>query len=152
PPQPLEIIPPPDPVRLAVRGSRQVTLELRNESSTPQKARIRLHLPRGVFAQPLDGSAATREERSDGSNSFGWELPSVPPHNTTNVHLRLSTDGDAKAGLHPATVQVSANEEKWTLPVAVLITVGPVLVEDNSFPTFGEYIVYAPHYTLRMSK
>jgi hypothetical protein len=27
-----------------------------------------------------------------------------------------------------------------------------VLVEDNSFPTFGEYVIYAPRYTFRMSK
>ena len=95
----------------------------------------------------------TRDERSDGSNSFSWELPTVAAHETSIVHLLLSTDGSAKAGLHPATVQVTGtNAENWTLPVALPITVGPVLVEDNSFPTFGKYVVYAPRYTLRLSK
>ena len=44
------------------------------------------------------------------------------------------------------------NAENWTLPVALPITIGPVLVEDNSFPTFGEYVTYAPRDTLRLSK
>jgi len=153
PPQHLEIIASKDPVRLAVRGSRQVTLEMRNGSPAPQGARVRLHLPQGVLAEPSDGSAVTREERSDGSNSFGWELPPLASHQTTSVHLRVSTDGSAKAGLHPGTVQVTGTKvENWTLPVALPITVGPVLVEDNSFPTFGEYVIHAPRYTLRLSK
>jgi hypothetical protein len=153
PPSTLEIIAPKDPIRLALRGSRSVTLELRNGSSAPQVARVRLHLPRGVFAESADGRAVTREERSDGSNSFAWELSALPAEQTTEVQLRLSTDGSGKGGLHPATMQVTGSKaENWTLPVALTITLGPTLLEDNSFPTFGEYVIYAPRYTLRMSK
>jgi hypothetical protein len=149
----LEIVAPKDPVRLAVRGSRPVTLELRNGSPTPQSAHIRWHLPRGVIAELSDGNAVSREERSDASHSLSWELPPIAAHQTTNVYLRLSTDGSAKPGLHPTSLQVAGmNTENWTLPVPLPITVGPVLVEDNSFPTFGEYLIYAPRYTLRLSK
>jgi hypothetical protein len=152
-PPPLEIIAPKDPVRLAARGSRQITLELRNGSPAPQSARIRLRLPRGILVEPSDGSAVTRDEQSDGGNSFVWELRPVAPNQTTNVQLRLSTDDGGQPGLHPATVQVNGSSTlNWTLPVALPITVGPVLVEDNSFPTFGEYVIYAPRYTLRLSK
>src|SRR5437867_10850886 len=63
--QSLEILALKDPIRLAVRGSRQVTLELRNGSAVPQSGRVRLSLPRGVLAEPSDGRAVTREERSD---------------------------------------------------------------------------------------
>jgi hypothetical protein len=50
-------------------------------------------------------------------------------------------------------VQVTGTDaENWTLPVALPITIGPTLVEDNSFPTFGEYVVHAPRYTMRLSK
>jgi hypothetical protein len=144
---------PKDPIRLAVRGSREVTLEVRNGSTASQPARVRLHLPRGVLAEPSDGSRLTRDERSDGSNSFGWELSPLAAHQTSNINFRLSTDGTGKAGFHPATVQVTtAKTETWTAPVALPITIGPVLVEDNSFPTFGEYVIYAPRYTLRLSK
>ncbi|PYV15809.1 MAG: hypothetical protein DMG07_08955 [Acidobacteria bacterium] len=80
-------------------------------------------------------------------------MPPLASHQATSVHLRVSTDGSAKAGLHPGTVQVTGTKvENWTLPVALLITVGPVLVEDNSFPTFGEYVIHAPRYTMRLSK
>jgi hypothetical protein len=44
------------------------------------------------------------------------------------------------------------NAAEWGLPVALPITLGPTLLEDNSFPTFGEYVIHAPRYTLRMSK
>src|SRR5262249_19241396 len=47
-PQFLEILAPTAPIRLAVRGSRQVALELRNGSLVPQRARIRLNLPAGI--------------------------------------------------------------------------------------------------------
>jgi hypothetical protein len=138
---------------LAVRGSRQVTLELRNRLPTLQGARIRLRLPKGLIAAPSDNSAAASDQPNDGGNSFAWELLALAPHQATNVHLQLSADGSAKPALYPATVQVTGtNVENWTLPVALAITVGPVLVEDNSFPTFGEYVIYAPRYTLRLSK
>ncbi len=151
--QPLVIITPKDPVRLAVRGSREVTLELRNGSPIPQSARVRLHLPRGILVECSNGSAVTRDERTDGSNSFSWEAPPIAAHQNLSLPLRFSSDGSAKAGLHPATAQVTgAQAENWSLPVALLITIGPVLAEDNSFPTFGEYVIYAPRYTVRLSK
>ena len=151
--QPLEITAPKDPVRLALRDSRQVALQLRNESPNPQGARIRLSLPHGFLAEPSEGGAVHRGDRSDGGSSLDWELPPLAPHEATSVHLRLSSDGTGQAGIHPATVQVTGTKvEDWSIPVPLLITLGPVLVEDNSFPTFGEYVIYAPRYTLRLSK
>src|SRR4030095_14599762 len=59
----------------------------------------------------------------------------------------------ATPGFHPASLQVAGtNAENWTLPAALPITVGSVIVEDNSFPLLGEYVIYAPRYTLRLSK
>jgi hypothetical protein len=151
--QPLKITAPKDPVRLALRDSRQVALQLRNESPNPQGARIRLSLPHGFLAEPSEGGAVHRGDRSDGGSSLDWELPPLAPHEATSVHLRLSSDGTGQAGIHPATVQVTGTKvEDWSIPVPLLITLGPVLVEDNSFPTFGEYVIYAPRYTLRLSK
>jgi hypothetical protein len=67
--QVLEIIGPKDPVRLALRGTRSINLELRNGSSASQTARVRVNLPRGIF---VDGNAVQREERPDGETaSFG---------------------------------------------------------------------------------
>ncbi len=153
PSQPLEILAPKDPIRLAVQGSRQVTLELRNGSPVPKSGRIRLSLPGGVLAEPSDGSTVARGERNDHANSFGWELPTIAPNQTTNIFLRMSSDGTATPGLYPATAQVTGtNQGNWTPAIALPITIGPVLVEDNSFPTFGEYVIYAPRYILRMSK
>ena len=153
PSQSLEIIAPKDPVRLALRGSREVTLGFRNASPTAQAARVRLHLPRGVFAESADGSEIKREERSDASNDFSWSVPPVPPHQTTSLHFRLLTDGNGKGGFHPASIQLRGKSaEEWIDPVALPITLGPTLLEDNSFPTFGEYVIYAPRYTLRLSK
>src|SRR5262249_19722315 len=68
--QSLEILALKDPIRLAVQGSRQVTLELRNGSAVPQRARVRLGLPGGVLAEPSDVSAVTREERSTRASTF----------------------------------------------------------------------------------
>jgi len=153
PAQSLEIVAPKEPVRLAIRGSRQVTLELRNRSPDPQGVRIRLRLPQGVIAAPADERAVSGEQANDGGTNLTWELAALATHQATNVHLQLLTDGSAKPGLHPASVQVSATQvENWTLPVALPVTVGPVLAEDNSFPTFGEYVIYAPRYTFRLSK
>jgi hypothetical protein len=149
----LEVIALKDPVRLATRGSRPVTLEVRNGSTASHGTRIRLSLPRGVLADTSEGKPLTRDERTDGGNIFTWELPPLAPHQTSLVRFRLSTDGAGKTGLHPATVQVTGTDaENWTLPVALPITIGPTLVEDNSFPTFGEYVVHAPRYTMRLSK
>src|SRR5439155_12489572 len=152
--QSLEILALKDPIRLAVRGSRQVTLELRNGSAVPQSGRVRLSLPGGVLAEPSDVSAGTREERSDHrAHSFSWVLPTIAANQTTNISLRMWSDGTGTPGLYPATAQVTGtNQTNWTAPIALPITIGPVLVEDNSFPTFGEYVIYAPRYIFRMSK
>jgi hypothetical protein len=151
--QGLEIIGRKDPIRLALRGSRAATLELRNGSSAPQAARLRLNLPRGVVAELSGGVAGVRKESRDDGNSFAWQLPPVAAQQTAQVPLKLSSDGSGQRGLHPATVQVSSTSaDEWTLPVALPITLGPTLLEDNSFPTFGEYVIYAPRYTFRMSK
>lgn len=149
----LQIITPTEPVRLGFHDSREVTLQLTNGSEFSQAARLRLRLPQGVIAQPADSRAVTSHTQPDGSTSSAWELPPVGAWQTVDIRLRLSTDGDAKRGFHPAQVQVTgAGAEDWTLPAGLFITVGPVLVEDNSFPTFGEYVIHAPRYTLRMSK
>ncbi len=151
--QSLEILAPTDPIRLAVRGSRQVALELRNGSSIPQSGRIRLNLPGGVLAEPSNGGAVTRSERSDRIHSFSWALPEIAPNQTMNISLRMLSDGTGKSGFYPATAQVTGTSQtNWTPPIELPITIGPVLVEDNSFPTFGEYVIYAPRYTFRMSK
>ena len=151
--QGLEIIGRKDPIRLALRGSRTATLELRNGSSAPQAARLRLNLPRGVVAELSGGVAGVWKESRDDGNSFAWQLPPVAAQQTAPVPLKLSSDGSGQRGLHPATMQVSSTSaDEWTLPVALPITLGPTLLEDNSFPTFGEYVIYAPRYTLRMSK
>jgi hypothetical protein len=153
PAPPLEITAPTEPVRLAASDARQVVLQLSNESPTEQKAQMRVRLPKGIAAEPPDGAAVTREEQPDGSTRYGWGLPAVPPRRTMDVRLRVATDGSAQGGLHLAAVQVAgAAAEAWSPPVALPITVGPVLLEDNSFPTFGEYVIHAPRYTLRMSK
>lgn len=153
PTQPLEIVAPAEPVRLGARDAREITLQLRNESASVHPVRIRVHLPQGISAQPTDGSAVRCEVKPNGGTSFGWTLAAVASAHPVNVRLRLATDGSAQPGIHPASVQASATEpDAWTLPVALPITVGPVLVEDNSFPTFGEYVIYAPRYTLRLSK
>jgi hypothetical protein len=50
-------------------------------------------------------------------------------------------------------VQVAADPQAgWAPAVGLPVAVGPTLVEDNSYPTFGEYVIYAPRYTFRMSK
>jgi len=151
--QTLEITALTDPVRLGARDSREVTLRLRNGTTSAKAVRVRVRLPKGIRAEPADGSTVSSEALPTGDASFTWTLPPVAPGLTVDVRLRLATDGSAKGGLHPASVQVtSAATEAWTLPVALPIAVGPVLVEDNSFPTFGEYVIYAPRYTLRLSK
>jgi hypothetical protein len=153
PSQSVEILAPKDPIRLAVRGSRQVTLELRNGSSASQSGRIRFNLPAGLVAEPSDDRAVTRGERSDHVQSFSWALPEIAPNRITNIFFRLRSDGTGKPGFYPATVQVTdTNPTNWSPSIALPITIGPVLVEDNAFPTFGEYVIYAPHYTFRMSK
>jgi heparinase II/III-like protein len=149
----LEILALKDPIRLAVRGSRQVTLELRNGSAVPQSGRVSLNLPGGVLAEPSDVSTVAREERSDRAHSFSWALPTIAANQTTNISLRMLSDGAGTPGLYSATAQVTGTTRtNWTAPIALPITIGPVLVEDNSFPTFGEYVIYAPRYTFRMSK
>src|SRR6185436_5553064 len=80
-------------------------------------------------------------------------LSEIAPNQTTNSSFRMLSEGTGKPGFYPATVQVAdTNQANWSLSIALPITIGPVLVEDNSFPTFGEYVIYAPHYTFRMSK
>lgn len=114
---------------------------------------MRVRLPKGIAAQAADGSAVTPDQQADAGASCGWTLPPVAPGHTVDVRLRLATDGGAKGGLHLAVVEVGGTAAgAWTLPVAISITVGPELLEDNSFPTFGEYVVYAPRYILRLSK
>src|SRR5262249_6802045 len=150
-PQFLEILAPAAPIRLAVRGSRQVALELRNGSSAPQSGRIRLKLPGGVLAEPSDGRTVTRGEGND--RGLSWALPEIGPNQTTNISFLVSSDGTCKPGFYPAMAQATGTSQtSWTPPIALPITLGAVLVEDNSFPTFGEYVIYAPRYTFRMSK
>jgi hypothetical protein len=151
--QGLEIIETKNPIRLALRGSRAVTLKLRNGSSEPRAARVRLNLPRGVIAEHSGGVPGVRKDSREGGNSFAWELPPIGAQQSAEVPFQLSSDGSGQRGFHAATMQVSrATTEEWTPPVALPITLGPTLLEDNSFPTFGEYVIHAPRYTFRMSK
>lgn len=152
-PQSLELLEFKDPIRLAVRGSRQVTLEVKNGSSIPQSGSLRLNLPEGVRAELADGGTVTRSELSNRISSFSCMLPEISPNQTTNISLRMLSEGTGKSGFHPATAQVTGKDQtNWSAPVVLPITIGPVLVEDNSFPTFGEYVIYAPRYIFRMSK
>jgi hypothetical protein len=112
-----------------------------------------LRLPRGVIVQPEGGNAVDMETPSKSEVSYRWKSPPVPPGQTVSIRFRLSTDGSAQAGYHPAALQAAAlGMDEWTEPVALPVTIGPVLIEDDSFPTFGEYVIYAARYTLRLSK
>lgn len=150
--RPLEITAPAEPVRLGARDSREVALGLRNWSATVQSAWLKVDLPAGIAAELLAAGPAARDDRSNGAKHT-WKLPAVEPGQTVDLRLRLTTEGQAKGGLHPAAVRITGEQPAGWSPAAPLpIAVGPVLVEDNSYPTFGEYVIYAPRYTLRMSK
>jgi len=135
---PLEITAPGEPVRLGAQDSREVALKLRNWSHVARPAWIEVTLPAGIGTEG-------GEER--------WRIASVGPGETVETRLRLRTQGKAAGGLHLARVRVTDDPAgDWSPPAPLRITVGPVLVEDNSYPTFGEYVIYAPRYTFRMSK
>jgi hypothetical protein len=110
---------------------------------------VKWNLPEGVSAEPVDG------ERN-GTASVPYTTSSLKPGQTADVLFRLTISGNAAAGLHVASVQLGypgpQRKEVWTDPSPLSLTVGPVLLDDNSFPAFGEFVVYAPRYTFRLSK
>ncbi len=150
---PLELIAPTEPIRLATYDSRKVALKLRNCSQHAQSPRIRIRLPRGINVEPSDKSIVDYYEESEDWNIYTWALPMVATEQFIEINLCLITEGSVKEGFHPASFQVTSElMDSWTLPIALPVTVGAVLVEDNTFPTFGEYVIYAPKYILRVSK
>ena len=158
--RPIEVTAPAGPVRLALKGAREVSLQITNWSPGPQQARLELRLPPGISAELIGGQAAparkTADDAAEPLSSFTWSLAAVPAGQTSDVRLKLAANGEAKPGLHNAPLRVGCRstqgEEIWMPTVALPITVGPVLLEDNSFPAFGEYVIYAPRYTIRVSK
>ncbi len=150
---PIEIIAPNEPIRLGASNSREVTLKFKNCSSDTYIPYIQLRLPEGISVKPSDNVKVDCYEKSENWNIYNWSLTRIAPEQTIEINFQLANDGSASNGLYPASVQLTSSSlEHRTLPVALPITVGPVLVEDNSFPTFGEYVIYAPRYIFRMSK
>ena len=156
---PVEVTVPPEPVRLALKDSREVRLQVTNWSPAPQQARLELCLPPGIAAELAGAEATTTrtptQNEAEPLSSFTWDLPAIAAKKTTEVRLTLATNGAAKAGLHNTALRVGCRDaqgETWMPTVALPITVGAVLLEDNSFPAFGEYVIYAPRYTMRVSK
>lgn len=150
---PLEVIVPTEPIRLANSGSRQITLKLKNRSQHIQNPFMQIRLPKGVNVELSDKSMVNYYKESEDWNISRFALPMITPKQVMEINLHLITEGNAKGGFHPASVQVTSElMDSWTLPIALPITIGAVLIEDNSFPTFGEYVIYAPKYILRISK
>ncbi|HGE70833.1 TPA: hypothetical protein ENX78_08370 [Candidatus Poribacteria bacterium] len=150
---PLEVTKIDEPIRLAISDSRIVGLQLRNHSNDTQIPIIRIRLPKGINVEPSDNAVVNYSDESENWNNCTWALPSIAPNQISDVNFRLTTDDKIKRGLHIASIQITNKSLKsWTSKIAFPITIGTVLTEDNSFPTFGEYVIYAPKYIMRMSK
>ena len=157
--RPIEVTAPAEPVRLALKDTRETRLQLTNWSPTAQQALLELRLPPGITAELVGGEPAAMRpaapDKAEPMSAFTWELPTNPAGQTAEVRLKLATDGGAKPGLHNIALRAGcrgAQGEVWMPSVVLPVTVGPVLLEDNSFPAFGEYVIHAPRYTVRVSK
>jgi len=155
---PVEVTVPSSPVRLALKDAREASLRITNWSPAAQPALLELRLPPGITAELADAKPAQMQTIAGGPeplSSFTWETPAIAAGQTAALRLKLSTTGDAKPGLHNPPLRVgcrTGQADTWLPAVALPITIGPVLLEDNSFPAFGEYVIHAPRYTMRVSK
>ena len=156
---PMEVTAPAEPVRLALKDARETPLQLTNWSPAAQPVRLELRLPAGITATLAGAepgsSPAAAQDGAEQLSSFIWNLPAIAAGQTAELRLKLATNGGAKPGLHNAPLRVGCRGDQgdtWMPAIALPVAVGPVLLEDNSFPAFGEYVIYAPRYTIRVSK
>ena len=150
--QPLELDPPTEPVRLSVKGSRTTVFKLRSWSFLTQSVYMHASVPTGITAELQFKGVAIPIVETENSK-YVWHLPDIVPGQILELSMRLSTIGDVKPGLHYVLIRTAKDiDHSWSPAIPMRITIGPVLLEDNSFPTFGEYVIHAPQYTFRLSK
>jgi hypothetical protein len=130
----LQLTAPTGPLALPKQGTRDVVFRVKNWASTPLKAEMRLNLPAGVVAA-VAGS------------------PVIPAGETAEIPVTFTTRGETE-GLFTAAVTLVAGPSAAPAgsPVPVRLCVGPVLLEDLTFPAFGEFVAYTPNYTFRLSQ
>lgn len=134
--EPLEVVLGAEPISLPKQGTGKSILQVVNWSPQAVRPKVKLNLPQGIAATVGD-------------------VPRIAAGQTAKIPIAWTTAGTVQGTL-AASVQladgVPGRSDRWTSPAPLRLCVGPVLLEDQSFPAFGEYVIYSPGYTLRLSQ